>query len=176
MRRKLSQRETRVIYSALCLVVLFAIFQFVLSPLIDKKARLERRLASQIQTFQQLKALASQYAAMQKTATVSKRRFDDREKGFTLFSFLDQLAGNVKIKDNITYMKPSSSVKKNIPYRISLVEMKLQTVTMSQLTSYMHKIETSNNGVSLQTVSISRTSRPAGYIDATLIAETFEEL
>jgi general secretion pathway protein M len=175
MRLNLNRRETYAVYGALCLVGLFAILQIILFPLIDKQELLQRKMAAQIQTIQKMKTLTSEYTATQKRAGMSKVRFDGREKEFTLFSFLDQLAGDVRIKDNITYMKPSSSVKKNMPYKISMVEMKLQAVTMAQLTSYMHKIETSNNMVSLQTVSISRTSRPAGYIDATLNAETFEK-
>ena len=53
---------------------------------------------------------------------------------------------------------------------------RLQRVTLEQLTAYLYKIETSNNMVSIRSVSISKTSRPSGFLDATLNVETFEKI
>ena len=97
-----------------------------------------------------------------------------RMAGFTLFSFLDTLAGQVGLKDRIAYMKPSKTTLENTPYALSVVETKLQNITMKQLTSYLYRIETSDNLVRVKGLSISKTGRQAGTIDAVLMAETFD--
>lgn len=175
MRIKLNKRETYAVYTAAGLLGLFVLIQFVLLPLFERSERLQRQILVKTDALQKMRALTVEYEAIRKEAEVMKMHFAEREKGFSLFSFLDRLAGEANIKSHITYMKPSTATKKKVPFKTSMVEMKLQAVTMKQLTSYLHMIETSKNAVTLSTVSISRTSKPEGFIDAVLNVETFEE-
>src|SRR5690606_35168266 len=79
-----------------------------------------------------------------------------RPQGFTLFSFLDTLAGQSGIKQNIDYMKPSTSNLKNSSYSLSMVELKINALTMEQLVSFMHGVETSPNLIWIKRISIDR--------------------
>jgi len=72
-------------------------------------------------------------------------------------------------------MKPSTSVQKNSPFKISQVEMKLQGLTLQQLTSYLHMVETSKNMANIKRLSISKTGKQEGFIDAVLQVETAEK-
>jgi len=120
-------------------------------------------------------ALKSEYNTIKKRTELSKLRFEKREKGFTLFSFLDKLTGKAGIKNHVIYMKPSTSVQKNSPFKISQVEMKLQGLTLKQLTSYLHMVETSKNLANIKRLSISKTGKQEGFIDAVLQVETAEK-
>jgi general secretion pathway protein M len=71
-------------------------------------------------------------------------------------------------------MKPSTTVQKNSSYKISQVEMKLQSITLQQLTAYLHMVETSKNMVNIKRLSISKTGKQEDYINAVLQVETFE--
>jgi general secretion pathway protein M len=118
--------------------------------------------------------LKNQYMAIKKRADEAKKSMSKRKRGFTLFSFLDQLAGETGLKDNIAYMKPSVSAQENSPYKTALVETKLQAVTVESLTRYIYRIETSDNIVKLKGLSITKTGKLAGYVDAVLLVETIE--
>ena len=72
-------------------------------------------------------------------------------------------------------MKPSTSVQKDSPYKISQVEMKLQSLTLEQLTTYLHMIETSKNMVYIKRLSILKTGKQEGFIDAVIQVETVEK-
>jgi general secretion pathway protein M len=173
---KLNKRERIAVSAAVVVVALFLVFQFVVTPYREKQARLARSLQSKTEALREMKALKAQYEALTEQARLSKVRFARRERGFTLFSFLDRLASEAGIKDHITYMKPSRVDDKDTPYRISLVEMKLQDITLKQLTPYLHMVETSENVVYIRRMSITRTGREgaAGLIDAVLQVETYE--
>ncbi len=119
-------------------------------------------------------ALKSEHDAMIQRTDLSKGHFENRTKGFTLFSFLDKLSGKAGIKDHITYMKPSTTVQKNSPYKTSRVEMKLRGLTLQQLTVYLHMVETSKNMVNVKRLSISKSGKQEGVIDAVLQVETSE--
>ena len=96
-----------------------------------------------------------------------------RERGFTLFAFLDRLAGETGLKDKIIYMKPSTTRQKLQKYKTSVVEMKLQGINLKDLTAYLYRVETSKNIVFIKRLSISKTDQGQGLINAVMTVETF---
>jgi len=52
--------------------------------------------------------------------------------------------------------------------------MKLQSITLKQLTSYLHGVETSKNIVSIKRISIVKTGIKEGYVNVVLQIETVE--
>jgi general secretion pathway protein M len=174
MVKKLSRRERYSIYGVCGIVCLFVLVRLIIFPTVDKRHRLRRALQVKTKILEEMVALKSEYDLISTEADMSKVRFANRKKGFTLFSFLDRLSGEAGIKNNITYMKPSTSVQKNSPYKISLVEMKIQGLTLEQLAVYLHMIETSENMVNIKRLSISKKTKQEGFIDAVLQVETFE--
>ena len=71
-------------------------------------------------------------------------------------------------------MKPTRKVEKNSPYKLSRVEMKLEAITLEQLTNYLYGIETSKNKVDIKKISISKKDKKQGLITAILQIETIE--
>ena len=175
MLKKLNKREKYAIYALSGAVLLFILFQFIVFPSIDKRKRLKRTLQIKEDVLLEMNTLKSDYDAIEKRTNLAKVRFENREKGFTLFSFLDRLTGKARIKEYVTYMKPSTTVQKNNSYKISQVEMKLKGLTIQQLTTYLHMVETSKNMVHIKRLSISKTGKQEGFVDAVLQVETVEK-
>lgn len=171
---KLSKREKYSIYLIAGFICLFVFFQFILFPFIDERDRLKRTIKVKTKILKEMIVLKSEYDMIKKKSGLSKNLIAMRKKGFTLFSFLDKNTGEAGIKDHISYMKPSSSVQKNSKYKISLVEMKLQAITLEQLTTYLYKIETSKNNVFIKRISITKTGKQEQFINAVLHVETIE--
>jgi len=71
-------------------------------------------------------------------------------------------------------MKPSTSAMEKSGYKVAKVEMKLQSITLKQLTSYLHGVETSKNVVSIKRISIVKTDIKEEYVNAVLQIETVE--
>ena len=175
MFKKLTKREKYTIYALSGVIFLFILIQFIVFPSIDKRKRLKRTLQVKEDALLEMIALKSEYDAIEKRTNLAKVSFENREKGFTLFSFLDRLTGKARIKEYVTYMKPSTTVQKNNSYKISQVEMKLQGLTLQQLTTYLHMVETSKNMVYVKRLSISKTGKQEGFVDAVFQVETVEK-
>ena len=80
-------------------------------------------------------------------------RIAARDADFAIFSFLEQTASDLKIRQNIEYMKPSfAPVGKN--YAESVVELKLNDVTLGQTTQYLFKIEKSGKLLNIKRLDI----------------------
>ena len=168
----LNRREKYAVLIGAAFICFFVFVQFILFPYFDKKERLTRVIQVKTKMLEDMQGLKSEYDAIQKAADISKVHLSGRDEGFTLFSFLDKLAGQTAVKEHITYMKPSISAQKESPYKISSVEMKLQAISMAQLTAYLYLMETSKNMVRIKRISISKTGRDEGFIDAVLQVET----
>ena len=170
----ITKREKYAIWIAGALIAVVILMQVIIFPLVNKRQQLNRQIEVQTQTLKEMLVLKADYESTKKIADSERGRMAGRSSGFTLFSFLDTLAGQVGLKDRIAYMKPSKTTLENTPYTLSVVETKLQNITMKQLTSYLYRIETSNNLVRVKGLSISKTGKQAGTVDAVLMAETFD--
>ncbi len=174
MALQLNKREKMSVAAAAGAIVVFVFFQFLVFPLVDKNDRLTRTIATRQQELEQIRLLQEKYNETAQKAEQAQRHLKRRRRGFTLFSFLDALAGKTGVKGNIAYMKPSSSAIKDSPYRRSMVELKLQEVTMSQLLSYLHGIETSRDMIFIKRLSISQGEKQADLINSVFQVETLE--
>jgi len=171
---KLNKREKISVGVAAVAIFIFLLLQFLVFPLSEKGDRLSRMLAVRQQQLEQIRLLQAEYRQTAAKAEQEQRFIKLRPRGFTLFSFLEMLAGQTGVKSHIAYMKPTSTTKKDSPYRLSTVEMKLQEITMSQLLAYLHAIETSRDMIAIKRLSISKDDQNAGLINTIFQVETLE--
>jgi len=172
--KKMNKRERYAIMLAVGVVGIFLVISFIVEPFLSKTDQLKKSLHDKAVTLEQMRQLQSEYSTLTQKAEISKALFSRRQKGFKLFSFLDQLAGEAGIKDHISYMKPSTKVEKNSPYKISRVEMKLDAITLKQLTTYLYGVETSKNMVNIKRISISKKDKKQELLTAVLQVETVD--
>jgi hypothetical protein len=170
----LTRRDQYALYLGGGLLAVWLIFQFIVSPLFNHLSLMKRRIAARENILTEMVQLQSEYVVMRGKSEVLKRRLSERKRSFTLFSFMDQLAGEVGIKESISYMKPSTRRSQDERYRFAMVEMKLTAVTMKAVTTYLYHLETSGNLVMIRRLSITRPDRDAQHVDVILQAETME--
>ncbi len=168
---RLSKRERYAVIGGVIALCLFILIQFIIFPFIDRQKNLERRLHAKEKILAELKTLKSEYETLTKTSGDWENKLKRRPKGFTLFSFMDELAQKAKVE--IAYMKPSSSKPKGGRFTISKVELKLQKINMKKLTPFLHMVETSPNMVFIRRISITKKGKE-GFVDVVIQVETFE--
>ena len=172
--KKLNKRERYAILGATGVIGIFLIATLIVEPFLDRSNRLKRNLDTKAAMVEQMRQLQSEYVALTQKEKLSKSQFLRREKGFKLYRFLNQLAGQTGIKDRISSMKPTTKAEKNSPYIISLVEMKIEAITLEQLTAYLYAVETSRNMIDVKKLSISKKDKKQGLITTVMQVETVE--
>lgn len=170
---RLNRREKYALILGLVFICVYVLTEFIAGPLLEKREQRRRSLAAGVETLEKMRQISAEYAQLKSRTKISEQYFAARPKGFTLFSFLDELAGKADLKDNIEYMKPSKSKPKDSPWTVSLVEMKLRGISMKQLTPYLHMVETSPNMVFIRRASLSKTGNE-GFMDVILQVEAHE--
>jgi len=174
MNINLNRREKLAVYGGGIAVAIFIVVQLSIAPLFEKREALHEKLSAKRRTIAEMQQLQREHQELQKDITDSMSRFEQRPRQFTLFSFLDQLAGETGIKTHVSYMKPSTTINEKTGVSLSRVEMELREISLKDLTRYLYEVETSENMVIVKRLSISRTGREKAMIDAVMQVETVE--
>ncbi len=170
---RLAKREKYLVGIAICFIVVFFLFQFLISPFFEKRERLQRGVMAKEEGLREILSMSAEYQAYKGDSLGIQQLLAQRKKGFTLFAFLERAAGEAGVKEHIEYMKPSTS-KGTGPYKESMVEMKLEAITLNQLTGYLYRIESPEDLIGIKRISIKQNKKEAGYLDAVLQAMTYQ--
>ena len=171
---QLAKREKYLIILAAIVIVLALVIQLAIMPFVDKRERYSNNVAVKQKNLQEMAGLRQEYLALQQGSDILAQRLAKRPKSFTLFSFLEKAAGEAEVKENIKYMKPSATSGKG-PFKESLVEMKLERITLGQMAGYLELIESPDKLVSIKRISIQSNKKETQYLDAILQVLTFTE-
>lgn len=169
--RRWSRREILIVGAGAALLILLGGFQWILSPALEKRDRLERQVLDRTAA---LETLISEQAKARRFLQEQSRGDGEarsRKKGFTLFSFLDQLAVRSNIKDNIVHMKPDTRTVSGGGYTVSMVTVKMEDLYLKGLLSFLAGIESAGKGVHVTGLSLSKTGK-GDLLDALVEART----
>lgn len=169
---RLSPRENFVIAAGGLLILVFAAVQFFFLPLVDRKQELERILVVEQDAVKQIADLRNQYLDLSRHMETGQTLLDARPRNFTLFSFLDGRAEKTSVKKNIEYMRPFSQDLDDGPYLVSKVRVKLNNLVLDDFIDFIQSVETSDNGVYVTSLSLSRIGDSDALLEAILEAQT----
>lgn len=151
------------------------IYQLIISPYIDIHSRLLSSIERKKEELTEIVELKKQYADLRIQEGGIKANLAKRSPGFTLFAFLDQQAEKADVKSQIKYMKPSVIAGDSGALNQSVVEVKMEGVTLERLVDFLHLTESDENVVSIKRLSIQTSSKDEGYLDVILQIVTLVE-
>ncbi|MBF0389226.1 MAG: hypothetical protein HQK71_03890 [Desulfamplus sp.] len=154
----LSRREQNMVLSAFIAILLFIIAHFIFFPAVDRRKSLESQLNAKKEALKEMLELSQDYEAIKRSVMDEINLTMRRDKSFTLFSFIDRLAQESSVKDNVAYMKPATRKSESGDTQFSIVKVKLDDVVIKQIVDFIYKIESSDNLVRISSLSISKAS------------------
>lgn len=171
---RLALRERRVLLGGLGFIVVFTVFQLVVGPFLDARRNLAQSIERKKQELAEIRVLQQEYRALRREEGTVQARINEREAGFTLFTFLDRQAEAAKVKRQIKYMKPSTVEGEN-DLDETMMEMKLQQIPLADLVAFILLVESEKNVVFIRRLSIQESSNEEGFLDAIMQIVTFEK-
>lgn len=169
---QLNKREKLAVWTAGIAIGLLIMGKLVIFPYVETREKWGRQIEAKKVTLLEMQALETEYENSKQLSDHSRVRLEKRGKDFTLYSFINGVSAKAQIKDNITYMKPSTIEQKDSALKVAVVEMKFSGVTLKQLAHYLQMVEKSGNQVFIKRVALSNSAKKKGYLDVTLLMET----
>lgn len=171
---QLNHREKIAVSIGGISLLLFIVLQFIFFPLVDKRATLMQGLAAREKAAAEMRIMQAQYQQLSKQSGSVVELLAKRDAGFSLFSFLEKNADDSTLKEHIAYMKPSKSTKNEL-FNQSLVEMKLQAISLQQLVDFLKLTESPENLVGIDRITIQENTKERGSLDVTLQMVTVDQ-
>lgn len=168
----LSKREINVLICGALFVLVFLVSQFMVIPMLEKQENLERILTEKQNALEEMLLEHQHYLSLSNRLNIKKQGLAHRGKGFSLFSFLDSQAEKSNVKENVTYMTPVTKPFENTSYKIAAVKVKLNGVYLKDLIDFLYQIESSENAITITSLSLSKAGQEKIRLDALIEAET----
>jgi len=169
---KLEKREKQVVTAGLVFLVCFAVFHFLVSPLLQARQQTQKALLHKKEDIQKISQLQAEYYKLQNQAVNIEERLQKRSPSFSLFSFIEEKATKAKVKQQINSMTPSTSEGEGA-LRESRVDLKLERISLQQLVDFLKEIESAKDIVVIKRISIQENSKEDGALDAVMQVITF---
>ena len=170
----LQRREKLAVAIAAGVILLLLVLNLLIFPTLDRRTRLRKAIITKTEKLQEIHDRRAEYRALSRNTSTIEGQLKKRPKAFTLFSFIDRLAGKSQLKGNIAYMKPSTTNIKNSPMRLSTVEMKLNGLTMEQLAAFLNGVEDQSKAVWLRRITLSKGDKAKDLLNVVIQVETFQ--
>lgn len=165
--KQLTRREHMAIGLAGGAFLLFIVFQFVVFPLVDGRARLNKRIQTREKAIVEMRELQQRYQRLNQHTGSLSAALGQREPDFSLFSFVEKRAADSEVKELIAYMKPSESMESE-HFKQSQVEMRLQGVDLGKLVQFLEQVESPEQLVGINKIAIQENTKEARTLDVTL--------
>jgi general secretion pathway protein M len=170
--QKLSNREKYILISGILFLALFFGTRLGIMPIFEKKENYERILKEKQIALEEMITLQQKFQAVSSEFDNRKKVLSNRKEGFSLFSFLDAEAQKGGLKDKVAYMTPSSKKIEKSSYAIDTVKFKLNEVYLKEIMDLLSHIETSENGVIITALLLTKTGKNNDRLDAVIETET----
>ncbi|MFV0438377.1 MAG: type II secretion system protein GspM [Desulfopila sp.] len=171
----LSQRERLIVLGGGLVVVVLLLYQFIVSPYLLARKRVIQSIETRKTEFAEIVRLKRQYEQLRVEEGDIKVHVGERAPGFTLFTFLDQQAEKAEVKALIKYMKPSLLSGEGDGLDESIVEMKLEGISLARLVEFLQLTESEANVVAVRRMSVQVNARVEGQLDVILQYVTLVE-
>ena len=170
---RLEKREKLILLFGIFFVTGFIVLQAIVLPYMEARKTMTRSLSRNESELVGIELLRQEYLDLKSRQGDIEKRLAERTPGFSLFSFLEEQAAATKVKNRVTYMKPTAN-EIDEGFNESIVEMKMERVTLDQLVAFLVKIESEEKIVSIQRISIQENGQEDGLLDSVLSIKTFE--
>ena len=168
----LTSREKRIVMAGGVLALVFLVIQLVYLPASDRRKQLENILSSEHDALTRIRLLKKEYDGLAPSNSDSWARIEKRQKGFTLFSFLDRQAAKAKVKNNIDFMKPQTRDLTDSPFSLSVVRLKLKGIVLRDFIRFVRAVESPEMGIFIASLTATRSGGKSKLLDVTLEVET----
>jgi general secretion pathway protein M len=164
---RLNQRQ--LIWIAATVVAILAVSQWLIRPIFRQRAKLVTNIHRSEERLQELVRLEQLYRKMQVENVRVEKNLRNRRQDFTLFAFLEGLAGRDGIKGQIEFMRPSV---KSLGDQEEQVEMRLKGVSLDRLIPYLYHIEAAPEQVRIRRLTIRPQQRDKSQLEVNLVVVT----
>ncbi len=169
---KLDKRQRLFVCAGAVIVVVLLFYEFAWSPFRESAAKAEKSIAANTARLHEMARLDESFSRQEAKISQIRRSMAARKANFTLFSYLDQKAMAAGVKGRIRQMNSVAGAK-TASFEETLVEMKLDKLTMKQLTEFLFYVESPGEMVRIKRLTIARMKESPDYLSVSMLVASY---
>jgi hypothetical protein len=172
---QLTKSQKLTVTAGLVLAGAILLIQFAVVPYIEARQNVRRAIAANEKVLRELGLLGAEYGVLRQRSEEIRRVIERRPPGFALISYLEKRAGEAAVKTNIRSMNPLPSASAGT-YEETAVEMKMDKLTMKQLTDFFYLAESPEEMIRVRRISLVKMKESPEYLSALIQMFTYQPL
>jgi general secretion pathway protein M len=169
----LATRERRVVVVGSVLLALVGLYLFVVEPLLHRSADLDRLIEQKRREQAEVVRLADEYRQARARLDELQAQLSRAGRDFQLLSFLEGLTVRNGVRDRIAYMRPGQAAAVG-RFREQTVEMRLERVTINDLTKFLVQLGEAPQGLRVKRLSVTRRFDDANRLDVVMQVAAYQ--
>jgi hypothetical protein len=172
---QLTKSQKKIVAVVLAFVAGALLLQFALVPWFEAQQRLAGAIAASEKALRDITVLGTEYGVLRQRSEEIRGIIAKRPPGFALFSYLERKAGEAGVKGNIRSINPLKATPTGA-YEEAAVEIKLDKLTMKQMTDFFYLVESPEEMIRVRKASIVKMKENPEYISALIQVFTYQPL
>ena len=169
---QMTKGQQRTVIAGLVFAVAALFVQFAVFPYLDARHKVKRAIAGSEKTLRELAGLGGEFTVLRERSTEIRRAIERRPPDFNLFSDLERRGAEAGVKTNIRSITPLKTIAVG-PYEEASVEIRLEKMTMKQLTDFLYRVESREDAVRIRRMSVEKMRDDPGYLNVQIQAHTY---
>ncbi len=167
------QQITLGIGGAAVLVLLLA--QFLLLPFLESRKTVNQAIRNNEKILGEILLLDKEGKTLKRQAGMIQQALARRPRDFALFSHLEKVAGDTGVKSSIKFINAAKGAVSG-PYEELPVEIRLEKITLKQLTDLLYLLEAPQDFIRIRKISVARMKESPEYLAVQMQVSTFQLL
>jgi len=164
---QLMPREKLLALALAVFVAVWSLLAFAVNPAIDRIQTLNRLIPEKQNELGKLSAKSKEYVFLRDALDLLRTKVASQQNGFELLPFLETLVRESGLEKKVVAMK-QQVVPLDPQYYETIVEVRLQNLTLSQLLDFLCKAESSEVLVKTKTLHATRNLINPDHLDSTV--------
>lgn len=170
---KLPKRQQLAIACGGGLVLVMLLMQLFILPFMEAKKTVNQSIRNNEKTLAEMLLLAKDYQILKRQAGKIQQVLARRAPNFSLFSYLEKIAGDAGVKSSIKSMNAAKGAISG-PYEELPVDIRLEKITLRQLTDFLYLLESPQELIRVKRIALAKMPESPEYLSAQIQAVTFQ--
>jgi len=171
---QLTKSQKRALTIGLIFIAGTVVIQFAVFPWLEARRKVQTSIATNEKILGELATLGREYMVLRRSSEAIKGAIERRLPGFALFSYLERKASENGLKAHIKSINPLTPTPVGA-YEETAVEIKIENLTIRQLTDFLYNVESPEQMVRIRRLSVGKMKEAPEYLVADIQVYTYQK-
>jgi hypothetical protein len=172
---RLDKKQRYYVAGAAAFVVIVLILEFGIFPFGEAKENIRQSISANQKRLNEMIKLDEEFVQQEAKIAWIKRAMAARPADFSLFAYLERKAAQAGVRGNIKNMNSARGTQ-TANYEESFVDIRLDKITIKQLTDFLYYAESPTDQVKIRKIAVNKMKESPEYLSAQVQVASLQTL